>query len=116
MSSSPTTTNHGWGNVVLDTVIAWLLPSVAGAILRLIVPEGAVLVGALIALQLIAFFLIGKARGRAGLAAHLAKVVGLMAALSLVLCGFQTDERLLLLPVLAANAALGGWIGSRGRD
>ncbi len=116
MSSSPTTTNHGWGNVLLDTVIAWLLPSVAGTILRLIVPEGAVLVGALIALQLLAFFLIGKVRGRAGLVPHLAKVVGLMAALSLVLCGLQVEGWLLLLPVLAANAALGGWVGSRQSD
>ena len=105
--------SHGWGNVALDTVIAWLLPSVAGTLLRLVLPEGAALVGALLALQLAAFYLIGKVRGREGLAAHLAKVVGLMAALSLVLCEFQVAEWFLLLPILAANAALGGWIGSR---
>lgn len=108
--------SHGIGNVLLDTTIAWLLPSVSGAILRLVIPDGAVLVGALLALQLLAFFLIGKVRGRAGLVLHLAKVVGLMAALSLLLGGFEIAEWALGLPVLAACAALGGWTGSRGRD
>lgn len=105
--------SHGWGNVALDTVIAWLLPSVAGTLLRLVLPEGAALVGALLALQLAAFYLIGKVRGRAGLAAHLAKVVGLIAVLGLVLSGLEAAEWFLLLPILAVNAALGGWIGSR---
>lgn len=105
--------SHGWGNVALDIVIALLLPSVAGTLLRLVLPEGSALVGALLALQLAAFCLIGKVRGREGLASHLAKVVGLMAALSLVLCDFEVAEWFLLLPILAVNAALGGWIGSR---
>lgn len=113
MSQPAPKLSHGWGNVALDTVIAWFLPSVAGALLRLVLPEGAVLVGALLAIQLAAFYLIGKVRGREGLAAHLGKVVGLMAALSLVLSDFQVAEWLLLLPILAANAALGGWAGSR---
>lgn len=113
MSQPAPKLTHGWGNVALDTIIAWLLPSVASVLLRLVLPEGAVLVGALLALQLAAFYLIGKVRGREGLTLHLAKVVGLMAALSLVLCRFESAEWLLLLPILAANAALGGWLGSR---
>ena len=116
MPTPPSTTNHGWGNVILDTVIAWLLPSVSGVILRLVIPTGAVLVGALLAVQLLAFFLIGKVRGRAGLVPHLAKVVGLMAILSLALSGGQLGEWLIGLLVLVACAALGGWTGSRGRD
>jgi len=116
MLTPPPTTRHGWGNVLLDAVIAWLFPSVAGSVLRLVIPEGAVLVGALLALQTLAFYLIGKARGRSGLATHLSKVTGLMAILSLALGRFQLVEWALGLPVLLATAALGGWTGSRGRD
>lgn len=105
--------SHGWGNVILDAVIAWLLPSVLGTLLRLVVAEGAALVGVLLAVQLLAFYLIGKARGREGLPAHLAKVAGLMAALSLALGGFDWSEWALGLPALAGCAALGGWAGSR---
>jgi hypothetical protein len=116
MPSSPTPTNHGWGNVILDAVIAWLLPSVASTLLRLVLADGATLVGVLLAVQLLAFYLIGKVRGRSGLTAHLAKVAGLMALLSLALSGGQLGEWLIGLPVLVACAALGGWTGSRGRD
>jgi len=104
---------HGWGNVILDTVIAWLLPSVLGTLLRLVIPSGGALVGALLAAQLLAFYLIGKARGREGLAGHLARIAGVMAALSLALGGFDWPEWALGLPALAGCAALGGWVGSR---
>lgn len=113
MTTPRSRNSHGWGNVILDTVIAWLLPSVMGTLLRLVIPAGAALVGALLAAQLLAFYLIGKARGREGLAGHLARVAGLMAALSLALGGFNWPEWALGLPALAGCAALGGWAGSR---
>lgn len=113
MAREPEETAHGWGNVILDTLVAWLLPSVLGTILRLAIPEGAVLVGALLAAQLLAFYLIGKVRGRAGLGSHLVKVAGLMAALSLALGKFELAGWALGLPALAGCAALGGWAGSR---
>ena len=116
MSSQSPTTRHGWGNVLLDTVIAWLLPSVAGKVLRLALPEGAVLVGATLTFLLLAFYLIGRLRGRAGLAPHLAKVVALITALSLLASDVPFLDWLLGLPALIAAAALGGWTGSRGRE
>jgi hypothetical protein len=113
MSTHPTGRSPGWGTVILDTLVAWLMPSVLGKVLRVAVPEGAALVGALLAVQLLAFFLIGKARGRDGLARHLARVGVLMAGASLLLGGFNWVEWALGLPALAGCAALGGWAGSR---
>lgn len=113
MSTQREGRSQGWGNVILDTLVAWLMPSVLGKVLRMTVTEGATLVGALIAVQLLAFFLIGKVRGREGLAGHLARVCTLMAALSLAVGGFDLVEWALGLPVLAGCAALGGWAGSR---
>lgn len=113
MRVSPAPRAPGWGDVALDTLIATLLPSVCGFVFRLAVPEGTILLGALLAFQLLAFHLIGKVRGRAGLVRHLARVVAAMAALSLIMGRHDLTGWALGLPVLAACAALGGWSGSR---
>lgn len=102
---------HGWLTVVLDAVIAGLFPSFASKILILFQLQGATLLGVLLAIQLITFHLIGRVRGRPGLALHLSKVVLLVALLVLVLR--KDQDWLLNVLVLAACAALGGWTGSR---
>ena len=102
----------GWAEVALDVVIALLLPKVGGVILGLVLPPGA-LAAAGMTLVLLAFFLIGKVRGREGLAAHLTRVVGILSALTLVLSREPLGVTLLGLVALAAAAALGGWAGSR---
>lgn len=113
MSHEDARRTHGWGHVALDTVIAWLLPSVSGAVIRLVAPGEDAAMGGLLAAQLLAFYLIARARGRAGLPAHLAKVAGAMAGLSLALGGFNFPEWAAGVPVLAGCAAIGGWLGAR---
>jgi hypothetical protein len=112
---NPPTTSRvpGWLEVVLDTVIALLLPKVGSIILSLVIPPGALLVAAGMTLVLLAFFLIGKVRGKAGLAAHLTRVVGILSAITLLLSVQPVADTLLGLLALAAAAALGGWAGSR---
>lgn len=102
----------GWPEVALDVVIALLLPKVGTLILALVVPPGA-RAAAGMTLVLLAFFLIGKVRGKEGLAAHLARVVGILSVLTLILSGEPLGVTLLGLVALAAAAALGGWVGSR---
>lgn len=103
----------GWGLVLLDTIIAWLLPSVGGQVLRLMLNEGALLMGALLSLQILAFYMIAKVRGRTGLIRHLTRVVGLMGAASLLISQVTLSEGLLSLLVIIGCAALGGWVGAR---
>ena len=103
----------GWGLALLDTVIAWLLPSVGGYVLRILMPEGALLMGALLSLQILAFYMIAKVRGRLGLIRHLTRVVGLMGAASLLMSQVTLSEGLLSLVVIMGCAALGGWVGVR---
>lgn len=102
----------GWPEVALDSVIALLLPKVGGVILALVVPPAA-LAAAGMTLVLLAFLLIGKVRGKQGLAAHLTRVVGVLSVLTLVLSREPLGVTLLGLVALAAAAALGGWAGSR---
>lgn len=101
------------GELAIDTVIAWLLPSVSGAVIRLLAPSEAVAMGGLLAAQLLAFYLIGRVRGPEGLAWHLTKVAGVMAGLSLALSGGEAAAWARGLPTLALCAALGGWLGAR---
>jgi hypothetical protein len=106
----------GWSEVVLDSVIALLLPKVGIVILGLVIPAGPALATAGLVLALLAFHLIGKVRGRARLTGHLAKVVGILAALTLVSSAASHQDAggtVLSLLVLAGAAALGGWMGSR---
>lgn len=103
----------GWGLALLDTVIVWLLPSVGGYILHIMVAEGTVLMAALLSLQILAFYMIGKVRGRVGLIRHLTRVVGLMGAVSLLMNKATSTEWLTSLLILIGCAALGGWVGAR---
>lgn len=103
----------GWPEVALDTVIALLLPKVGSVILGLVIPPGALLAAIGMTLVLLAFFLVGKVRGKAGLAIHLTRVVGVLSAITLILSRQPVADTLLGLAVLAALAALGGWMGAR---
>lgn len=103
----------GWGEVILDSVIALLLPKVGSVVLGLIIPPGTLLAATGVTLVLLAFFLIGKVRGREALAAHLTRVVGVLSALTLILSKEPLGATLAGLVALAACAALGGWAGAR---
>lgn len=70
-------------------------------------------VPALLSLQILAFYMIAKVRGRTGLIRHLTRVVGLMGAASLLISQVTLSEGLLSLLVIIGCAALGGWVGAR---
>ena len=103
----------GWGLALLDAVIAWLLPSVGAHVLRLLIPDGDLLMGALLSLQILAFYMIAKVRGRTGLIRHLTRVVSLIGAVSLIVSRVTLSEGLFTLLVITGCAALGGWVGAR---
>ena len=113
MEDRPSARVPGWGEVALDSVIALLLPKVGGVMAALVLPPGPGLAAAGLVLVLLAFFLIGKVRGAQGLPAHLAKVVGVLSAITLVLSREPLGTTLLGLVVLSGCAALGGWMGAR---
>jgi len=113
MTAKSSLPGPGWLEVVLDSVIALLLPKVGVLVLALVIPAGPALAAAGLVLVLLAFHLIGKVRGRAGLVRHLVRVVGLLSALTLALSSDTVGVTLLSLLVLAGAAALGGWMGSR---
>lgn len=103
----------GWLEVILDGVIALLLPKVGVLVIGLVIPSGPALATAGLVLVLLAFCMIGKVRGREGLVRHLIRVVGLLSALTFALSRDTAGVTLLSLLVLASAAALGGWVGSR---
>jgi hypothetical protein len=113
MEDRPSARVPGWGEVALDTVIALLFPKVGSVLAALVIPPGIGLAAAGLVLVLLAFFLVGKVRGAEGLPGHLAKVVGVLAAITLLLSREPLGTTLLGLVVLAGCAALGGWMGSR---
>jgi hypothetical protein len=113
MTNDAASRQPGWPEAALDVVIALLLPKVGSVILGLVIPPGAPLAAVGMTLVLLAFFLVGKVRGREGLAPHLARVVGILSAITLILSREPLGVTLLGLLALAGAAALGGWAGSR---